>query len=93
MPIKDGKVQYLVEGKVVEEVVLDEFEDFAARDAQPVVDKKAARDSLTGKWLIGSNSKGVNLYLWLVELTGDESQGTTVKLLSSSIERRKRPYG
>jgi hypothetical protein len=89
IPIKDGKVQYLVDGKVVEEVVLDEFEDFAVRDAQPVSKKTATRESLTGKWLVATSNKGMNLYLWLVEFTGevgkgDEGQHTIVKLLSSS---------
>ena len=84
IPIKDGKVQYLVDGQVAEEVVLDEFEDFAVADAEPVPEKTATRDSLTGKWLVASSNKGMNLFLWLIELTADEAQGTKVKLLSSS---------
>ena len=40
IPIKNGKVQYLVDGKVVEEIVLDEFEEFAAKDAQPMPEKR-----------------------------------------------------
>ena len=94
IPIHNGKVQYLVEGKVVEEIVLDEFEDFAIKDAQPVAENKATRESLTGKWLVATSNKGINMYLWLVELTGDpgkgdpgkgeEGQEAKVKLLSSS---------
>lgn len=99
IPVKDGKVQYLVDGKVAEEVILDEFEDFAVGDAQPLPEKKITRDSLTGKWLVATSNRGMNLYLWLIELTGDAGKGDAgkgedgkgevgrgakVKLLSSS---------
>ena len=84
IPIKDGKVQYLVDGKIAEEFVLDEFEEFAVRDAQPVPEKTATRDSLTGKWIVVTSNKGLNLFLWLIELTGDDAQGATAKLVSSS---------
>ena len=84
IPVKNGKVQYLVDGKVAEELALDEFEDFAARDAQPVPEKMATRDKLTGKWLVATSNQGMNLYFWLLELTDENAQGTKVKLLSSS---------
>src|SRR5207245_2242995 len=38
IPVKDGKVQYVVGGKVEEELALGEFEELAARDAPAIAE-------------------------------------------------------
>ncbi|MGE5193766.1 MAG: hypothetical protein ACM3U2_14820 [Deltaproteobacteria bacterium] len=84
IPIKEGKVQYLVAGKVAEQLPVDEFEDLLAKDAPPEDEKLPTRDSLTGNWIVVLSDKGADAHLWLVELTHDEKEGPAARFVSSS---------
>jgi hypothetical protein len=84
IPIKDGKVQWLVEGKVVEQMGVDDFDDLVAKDAPAAAEEVSLRDTLTGNWIVVLSDGGNDAHLWLVELTPDEKEGTAVRLISSS---------
>jgi len=84
IPVREGKAQYLIDGKVVEEVPLAQLDDLGSRDVQPVERRGPKRDSLTGKWVVVQSRHGSDEYLWLIEFSPDENQGTAVKLLSSA---------
>jgi hypothetical protein len=86
IPVRDGKVQFLEGGKVIEELALADFEALAASDSSASAEKYPTRDALTGKWLfVSSDSRSASdLYLWLLELKQDEGAETTVKLAASS---------
>jgi len=86
IPIRDGKVQYLDNGKVVEELAVGDFEELAARGNSAAAEKVPTRESLTGKWIfVFSDSRaGADFFLWLLDLTIDEARQTTVKLAASS---------
>jgi hypothetical protein len=83
IPIKAGKVQWLVDGNVAEEMPLAEFEEFAAATIEAVADKIPTRDSLTGNWALIKTDKGTELVLWLVELNAREGGETTARLVAS----------
>ncbi|MBI3860281.1 MAG: hypothetical protein HY290_00135 [Planctomycetia bacterium] len=84
IPIKNGKVQWLVDGKVAEEMPLAEFEEFAAAGIEAIAEKFPRRDTLTGNWLLIRSDKGVDAYMWLIELTAKEGSVATAKLLASN---------
>ena len=84
IPIKDGKVQWLDGGKVVEQMSIDEFDEIVSRDAPEVTEENPSRRTLTGNWIVVLSDGGNDAHLWLVDLTADEKQGTAVRLLSSS---------
>ena len=84
IPIKAGKVQWLADGKIAEEMPLAEFEELAAATIEPVADKIPTRETLTGTWVLARSDKGTDFYLWLVELTAQEGQETKVRLLASN---------
>lgn len=96
IPVHDGKAQWLVDGKPVEEVPLAELDELGSRDVQPVERKEPKRDSLTGRWIVVLSRPGADEYLWLVEFSPaekpvekpvekpDEKQGTAARLVSSS---------
>jgi hypothetical protein len=84
IPIKDGKVQFLVGGKVVEQLAVDDFEELASKDSPAIVEKVPTRDALTGKWTVVLNHDGSDAHLWLVELKKESGERTGVRLMSSS---------
>lgn len=86
IPIKDGKVQFLENGKAVEELAVTEFEDLASKVVAAEAEKLPTRESLIGKWIfVFSDIRGgLDACLWLVELTKDEGEETAVKLVASS---------
>src|SRR5262245_6336050 len=84
IPIKDGKVQWLAGGKVIEQMGIDEFDELVSRDAPVVAAELPVRDTLTGHWIVVLSDSGADAHLWLVGLTPDEKEGTTARLISSS---------
>lgn len=80
IPVRGGKVQYLENGKVVEELAINDFEDRLAPEAPAI----PTRDTLTGKWLFVMSDKGADAYLWLIDFTKDETQEGAARLISSS---------
>jgi hypothetical protein len=84
IPIKDGKVQFLVDGKVVEQVAVDDFEELVLKDSPAIVEKLPTRDSLTGTWTVVVSRDGVDAHLWLVELAKEPGERTGARLISSS---------
>jgi len=84
IPVKDGKVQFLRNGKVDEEMTLQEFEELTIQAEEPVVDKTPKRDTLTGRWVVALSNQGMNFYFWLVDLSSTPEGATNVKLISSS---------
>jgi hypothetical protein len=84
IPIRDGKVQWLAGGKVVEQIGIDEFDELVSKDAPVVAEELPARDTLTGNWIIVLSESGADAHLWLVELTPDEKEGRAARLISSS---------
>src|SRR5262245_9701084 len=84
IPVKEGKVQLLSGGKVVEEMPVAQFDELAAKDAPEAADNAPTRDTLTGNWIVVLSEKGADAYLWLLELKPGAKEGTDVKLLSTS---------
>ncbi|MBS0264113.1 MAG: hypothetical protein JSS02_19410, partial [Planctomycetes bacterium] len=84
IPIRNGKVQWLVDGKVVEELPQAEFEELAATSIEAVAEKYPTRDTLTGNWILARMDKGTELYLWLIEIKSAEGQEPKVRILSSN---------
>ena len=87
LPVRDGKLQFLEGGKVVEEMAVDDFEDLTAKESTATVEKVPTRDTLTDKWIVIMSEKGQNFHLWLIDLAQgekDNAKETTAKLLSTS---------
>lgn len=84
IPIKNGKVQWLADGKVAEEMPLAEFEDIAAATIEAVAEKIATRETLTGNWVLTRADKGTDLHLWLLELTAQDGKENSPRLLASN---------
>jgi hypothetical protein len=84
IPLKNGKVQWLADGKIAEEMPLAEFEELAAAKIEPVADKIPTRDTLTGNWVFTRSDNGTNLYLWLLELKPREGGETSVRVIGSN---------
>ncbi len=84
IPIKDGKVQYIAGGKVIEQLPVDDLEDLVAKDSAPEDEKFPTRDSLTGNWIVVLSDRGADAHLWLVALTKDEKEGPGARFISSS---------
>jgi hypothetical protein len=86
IPVKDGKAQYLEDGKVVDEVSLDALEDLFVQEASAAAGNEPTRESLTGNWIVvvSDLNKGLDLYTWMIEFTPDGTQGTNARLAASS---------
>src|SRR5262245_48852805 len=84
IPIKDGKVQWLAGGKVIEQMGIDEFDELVSRDAPVVAAELPARDTLTGHWIVVLSDSGADAHLWLVGLMRDEKESIAARLISSS---------
>jgi hypothetical protein len=87
IPIKNGKVQWLADGTVTEEMPLAEFEELAAATIEAVAEKIPIRETLSGNWVVTVTDKGTDLYFWLVELNAQEGAETTARLLASNKKR------
>ncbi len=86
IPVKDGKAQYLEDGKIVDEMSLDALEELLVKEAPPAAESDPVRESLTGNWIVVASEpgQGLDLYMWLVEFTPDEVQGTSARLVAAS---------
>lgn len=83
LPVKDGKVQYVVDGKTLEAVTLDELEELIAKGAEAAAPPVSARETLEGKWIVVLSQQGVDFYVWLMDFT-KSGDGYKAKLLSTS---------
>jgi hypothetical protein len=86
IPVRDGKAQFLEDGKIVEEVSLDALEELFVNEAASAAGNDPTRETLAGNWMVvvSDANKGLDLYTWLVEFAPDPAQGTNVRLVASS---------
>jgi hypothetical protein len=86
IPVKDGKAQFLEDGKIVDEVSLDALEELFVKEASASAGNDPTRESLTGNWIvvISDLNKGLDLYTWMIEFTPDGTQGTSARLAAAS---------
>jgi hypothetical protein len=86
IPVKDGKAQYLEDGKLVDEMSLDALEELFVKEAPAAAENDPVRESLTGNWIVVASdlNQGLDLYMWLVEFTPDGTQGTSARLVAAS---------
>lgn len=73
IPVRNGKAQYIADGKVVEEVPLSELDELASRDEEPVETKGPTRNTLIGRWFVVQSRQGMDEYLWLIDIAPAEN--------------------